>query len=44
MQTVRVINTLDMSFFETLIIGSKPEFLFEASHINEVPVCIEGCT
>jgi hypothetical protein len=21
-----------------------PEFLFEASHINEVPVCIKGCT
>jgi hypothetical protein len=29
-----------MSFFETLIIGIEPEFLFEASHINEVPVCI----
>lgn len=21
-----------------------PEFLFEASHINEVTVCIKGCT
>ena len=33
-----------MSFFETLIIGHKPEFLFEASHINEDPVFIAGCT
>ncbi len=29
-----------MSFFETLTIGSEPEFLFEAPYINEVPVSI----
>jgi hypothetical protein len=32
-----------MSFFETLIIGLEPEFLFEASHIN-VRVLRRTCT
>lgn len=36
-------QSIDMSFFETLIIGRKPEFLSEASHINEEPVYIKGC-
>ena len=34
----------DTSFFDTLIIGPEPEFLYEASHIKEEPVCILGYT